>query len=302
MRWFVCILWLSVLCVAAPAVGRAQDGIVAVVNKDVITAKELRDFENFLRMQMERELKGKALEEKLEGMLPNLLDKLIDDRIILQEAERSGVKANEERVKLRMQEIRKRYASEFEFKEDLKRQGFVPADIERKIREQFITYAIIEDRVRSKVVVKPEEVTAYYRSHAWEYNKEEERIFETVAADADETVRAARHDLVRGLSLDVVCQRYGVTSDELSVFKGRGLKPELEAVLFSLPEGGVSDVIRSGDSYYIFRVKNIVPRSAMGLQEVQDQIYAAVYQQKVEEKLASWLKDLKDKAYIKILQ
>jgi parvulin-like peptidyl-prolyl isomerase len=64
----------------------------------------------------------------------------------------------------------------------------------------------------------------------------------------------------------------------------------------------VSDVIRSGDSYYIFRVKNIVPRSAMGLQEVQDQIYAAVYQQKVEEKLASWLKDLKDKAYIKILQ
>lgn len=298
----ITLLLVSIMYCTLPTVARAQDGIVAVVNKDVITAKELRDFENFLRMQMEREFKGKALEDKLKPLLPNLLDKLIDDRIILQEAERTGVKANEERVRARMQEIRKRYSGEFEFKEDLKRQGFVPADIERKIRDQFVTYAIIEDRVRSKVVVKPEEVTAYYRAHAHEYNKEEERVFETVAAEADEAVRAARHDLVRGLSLDVVRQRYGVKSDELSVFRGKGLKPELEKALFTLPAGGVSDVIRSGDSYYIFRVKKIVPKSAMSLQEVQDEIYAMVYQQKVEERLASWLKELKEKAYIKILK
>jgi peptidyl-prolyl cis-trans isomerase SurA len=294
----VCTLLVAVL----PRFCFADDRIVAIVNKEVITSKELRDFAHFLRLQLSREYEGSALEDKLKEILPHLLEKLIDDRIILQEAQRFGVQVNEDKVKARMEDIRKRYASEYEFKEDLKKQGLVPGDIERKIREQFITYALIEEKVKAKIEVKPEDVTAYYRQHSSEYNREEERLFDTVSGNTDEAVRAARHDLSRGLSLAVVKERYAVETDEINAFKGRGLKPELEKDLFALPEGGVSDVIRAGDTYYIFRVRKILPGRIWTLQESQDRIYAQLYQEKADVIMKTWLKELKDKAYIKILR
>lgn len=303
MRFFCLILSLCSLLFGAficPAC--AQDGIVAIVNKEVITSKELRDFENFLRLQMSREYDGRELEDKVNSMRPELLDKLIDDRLILQEAHRAGVQVNEEKVKARVRDIVKRYGSEFEFKEELRQQGLVPGDIERKIREQFMTYALIQDRVNSRVEVKPEEVTAYYRQHSDEYNRDEERVFETVASASDEVVRTARHDLVRGQSLDVVKQRYGVQTDEMIAIRGKGLKPQLEKDLFALPENGVSDVILSGDTFYLFRVKQILPARTRTLQEAQDEIYAQLYDQKTVEAMQSWLNGLKAKAYIKKLK
>ena len=52
----------------------AQDKIIAVVNNDVITHKDLDDFADFLRMQLSREYKGSALEIKIESIKKDLLD------------------------------------------------------------------------------------------------------------------------------------------------------------------------------------------------------------------------------------
>jgi hypothetical protein len=46
----------------------AQDKIVAIVNKDIITQKDLTDFINFARMQMLTEYKGEQLEAKIQAM------------------------------------------------------------------------------------------------------------------------------------------------------------------------------------------------------------------------------------------
>jgi hypothetical protein len=46
----------------------AQGKIVAIVNNDVITEKDLNDFVNFMRIQLSEEFKGKELESKLQSM------------------------------------------------------------------------------------------------------------------------------------------------------------------------------------------------------------------------------------------
>ncbi len=62
----------------------AQDKIAAIVNNDIITQKDLDDFLNFMRIQLSQDYSGKELENKIQAMKPDLLDRLIEDRLILQ--------------------------------------------------------------------------------------------------------------------------------------------------------------------------------------------------------------------------
>ncbi len=66
----------------------AQDKIVAIVNEDVITKRDLDEFIVFTRIQLSREYQGRELETKLQSMKLDLLNKLIEDRLILQEAKK----------------------------------------------------------------------------------------------------------------------------------------------------------------------------------------------------------------------
>ena len=157
-----CALCLCVPCLLTKA--HAQDKIVAVVNDDIITRKDLTDFINFMRMQLSHQYKGKELDAKVAETKRGLLDKLIEDHLILQEAKKEDVKVEDNRLKAKMNEIRRHYGSDEEFQNDLSRQGLVPADVENKIREQMLMYNIIEAKVRSKVVIRPDEVTKFYDS------------------------------------------------------------------------------------------------------------------------------------------
>ncbi|MDO8488897.1 MAG: SurA N-terminal domain-containing protein, partial [Candidatus Omnitrophota bacterium] len=64
----------------------ALDKVVAIVNNEIITQKDLNDFLNFMRLQYSRQLKGKALEEKIGTMKQDLLQRLIEDRLMLAQA------------------------------------------------------------------------------------------------------------------------------------------------------------------------------------------------------------------------
>ena len=87
-----CSLFFVYLLLTMPCL--AKDKIVAVVNKEVITQKDLTDFMNFMRLQLSREFSGEVLEKKLSSLETDLLDRLIEDRLVLQEAKRTLEEAN----------------------------------------------------------------------------------------------------------------------------------------------------------------------------------------------------------------
>ena len=140
----------------------AQDKIIAIVNNEVITQKDLSDFLNFMRMQLSAQYKGRELEDKIQSLKPDLLDKLVEDRLILGQAQAANIKVDEARVKARIDELRRRYPSERDFQEALAEQGLTQADVESKIRDQMLMYSIIDAKIKSKIVVAPSEVTDFY--------------------------------------------------------------------------------------------------------------------------------------------
>jgi peptidyl-prolyl cis-trans isomerase SurA len=299
----VMVLTVCASLLAVPAwcgQGFAEDNIAAIVNKDIITAKDLNDFISFTRMQYQTEYQGQELEAKLESMKKDLLEKLIDDRLIVQEARKNDIKIDPVRVKTRMNEIKRRYGSDSQFQESLIGQGLTLADIESKVQEQMIMHYFIEGNIKSHIVVKPAEVTEFYQQHIKEFAVSEERRFDTAVTEDEQAAETAFQRLKSAEPPEEVAKSGKVNVNAMSAIKNGQLKKEIEDIVFKTGVHEVSGPVKIEGKYYIFKVNAIIPPKQQTLPEVQDRIYEFLFEKKIQEKLSSLVDELKQKAYIKI--
>jgi parvulin-like peptidyl-prolyl isomerase len=280
----------------------AQDKIVAIVNNDVITQKDLNDFINFTRLQLMGEYEGKQLEDKIQSMKLDLIDRLIEDKLILQEAKKNNIKVDKNRVKAKIEEVRENYASDSEFQEALVKQGMTQADIESRIKDQLLTYFIIEIQIKSRIVVKPSEVTNFYEESIATFKLPSQREFESVSIDDANLADDIFNKLKSGKKLQDLSKEYSLAVNKFSASQSGELKKEIEVIVFKLKLGEISAPIKIEDSYYIFKLNSVTPPRQQTLYEVQDRIYAFLFNKKMQEELTRWLDELKSHSYIKIIE
>lgn len=279
----------------------AQDKIVAIVNNDIVTQKDLNEFLNFMRIQLRQEYSGRELESKIQSMKLDLINKLIEDRLILQEAKKYGIISDENRIRAKVDETRRHYPTEADFENALKQQGMVRADLEAKIREQFLMYNVIEYKVRSKITVMPTEVTEFYQTHPEEFNLGEARVFDSVGFPDLAVARDFYAALKKSKSMEETAQKYGMEINRLDVSRSGELKKEIEDVVFSLGAGDFSEPADINGKYYIFKLVSISPSRILSLDEARDKIYTYLFNKKMEKELSDWLEGLKKHSYIKLI-
>lgn len=306
------IIFLSCQFLPLYSSALAQDKIVAVVNNEVITQKDLNDFSNFMRIQLSRDYSGRELETKILSLKEDLLNKLIEDRIILQEARKNdykieirpntlvSIKPDESRVKAKINEIRRRYPSDLEFQNDLARQGLVQADLEKRIREQLLMYAIVEYKIRSKIAIRPDEVTDFYNQNTDKFLSPEVRELEVIALENEDLARSFSYNLRTGQKLEDLATRYPITVNKIKVTKGGELIKDIEGVVFKLGHGEVSAPVKIEDRYFVFRLEDIIPPRKLTLLEAQDKINIFLFEEKMQQSLSKWINELKAESYIKI--
>jgi parvulin-like peptidyl-prolyl isomerase len=240
------------------------------------------------------------LKSIIQPMKRDLLDRLIEDRLILQEAKREGIQVDENRVKARIEEIKKEYRTDTEFQRALAGQGLAQADIESKVREQLLMYGIVETKIKSKIVVKPAQVTEFYEKNRDEFKIPEQCDFSFIKVGDEDLAKQICNNLKEGLDFTEVAQKHSLTTDNLLAYKGGELKKDIEEVLFNLKPGEISAPVKIEGSFYIFKLNNIIAPLQKNLSEVQDKIYALLLENKMQEAMAGWLDELRKKSYIKI--
>ncbi|MFA5156384.1 MAG: peptidyl-prolyl cis-trans isomerase [Candidatus Omnitrophota bacterium] len=294
-------LWiLALFCYLAVAYPCfAQDKIIAVVNNDVITQKEFDDFVAFMRMQMSGELKGRQLDDKIASMKAEFLDRLVEDKIILQEAKKNKISVDENRVKGRVEEIKRQYPSSIEFQEAIRQQGMVQADIEAKVRDQMFMYAIIENKIRSKVIISPAEVTEFYQQNSANFQSQQVWELEYIVLESAGLAEEISQGIKKGQPIENFLDKYSLSLGKLSMREGQ-FKKDVEQALMKLKTGSVSEPLKIEDKYYVFKLNNIIPPRQLSLAEAQESIYSYLSNRKMQERLAQWLDELKKKSYIKI--
>lgn len=294
------LILVSLFSVSWSPFSSAEDGVVAIVNNEIITQKDLNDFINFMKIQLSGQYSKEEVEQRVNQMMPDLISRLIEDRLILQTAYKENISVGRSRIDARVGQIKKGYASEADFLEDLTSQGLSLADIETKITEQFLMFEIIDKKIKSKVAVKPQEVTEYYNAHSKDFGEPELRWVRFLIVRDPEIADELKHLVFNYGNLDEIAAVYSLEITDLGWVTSKQLSGRIAEIVFNLNKGKVSPLMSLEDNNYIFEVKDIRPSGESSLSQVQGEISKYLFEKKMKEALKEWLDELMSKAYIEI--
>ena len=286
-----------------------DDAIIAIVNSEVITLRDLKDYIHNTYISLVAEGIG---EDQLRSIMSDLqvngINKLIEDKLILSKANELGLEIRDKIVDDRLAEIKKKYTSDEIFTDALIRNGATISDLRKKILEQFKIKYVIDDQVRSKIFVNPQEVTDFYERNLESYQKKErvnlDSIFITFKNDKD-AARAKADEALKliqeGKDFTEIAKTYS-ESPSVGVMERGQLQPNIEEKIFKLKEGEISSAIEVPNGIYIFKLLKRFPTETAPLKEVKDGIYDLLFKKKFKDRFTKWLDKLKKNAYIEIKQ
>lgn len=285
---FHCFLVSSGFC-------EKMDRIAAVVNSDIITEEELGMFLKMAGMDEGLGLGATAPEE----LRKRLLDQMIEDRLLLQEAKRLELKPDEKILEERLNDIKEKAGSEAAFEHALKEQGITLSELREKLKNQFLIYLVVQNEVKSKILVNPKEVTDYFEKNSGLFVVPESASVDSIFLEDASALEDAQRRLEGGAEFNEVGAALSKKSNLGRVLRGQ-LKKELEDAIFGLQPGERSHPVAVDGGYFIFLLREQTPPSLQSIDDVRDRIRSELEKTKTHVMLKEWVESLKDKAYISI--
>lgn len=290
-------VFLAILLSFVSTALRAEkmERIVAIVNGDIITDEELNMF-----VRAEVEMLGQALgEEKVKELKHEFLERMIEDRLIIQEAKRQQIKADPKVVEERVRDIKERAGSEQAFEAALKSQGISLNKLRDKLTDQLLIYNLVQKEVRSKVVVSPKEVTDYFNQHENEFVTPEAVVVDSIFVKDQDDAAKVQRELSSGKSFEEVAKAFSKKTNLGEVLRGQ-FKKDLEDFIFALKVGESSASYAAEDGFYFFFAKEKLEPSKKKLEEIKDHVSELLERGKMQQAFKEWIEGMKEKAYISI--
>jgi peptidyl-prolyl cis-trans isomerase SurA len=287
------------------------DRVIAVVNNDAITLGELQESIYSYRAENANQRSGPSDDE----LRRDFLNRLIDNRLQLQEADREKVVVEEVELNEEFLERIKRYGAqtEEEFEKLVRSQGVTVDAIKKRLRDGLKVQKLIRRKVTLRVSVTEAEITRYLdenRSkletglsfHArhilvtpetnddtgWESARIKAEMLRTQLEDGADFVELARQH-----SRDASAKDGG----DLGTLKRGELAPEIESELLTLGPGQVSRPVRSPLGFHVFRLES---KDSLESPSIRQQIRDILFRQQFDTRLEAWLKEIKQRAIIEV--
>jgi len=308
---FVMAVFLAGFLFLAPP-ARANDfntdAIIAIVNDDAITLKDLRQYVASVASQLRVENKSPDEIQRIMAQYEQKgLDKLIEDKLILAAANDKGLDVRDDIVDKRLQEIKSRYPGEDDFLKSIGTEGMTVSDLKQKLTDQLKVKYLVDMEVRDKLAVNPEDVTQYYNQHTSDFDHKPKVNLQSIFVSFDKhnkqeaASRAgeARSRLMAGEDFDKVFKLYSDSSSIGEIEQGQ-MVDAVDNVVFSLKLDEVSDPVEVANGIYIFKAVGISAAKQQTLAEVKDQIYSKLLDDQFQSKFKEWVDKLRQKAYVEI--
>lgn len=309
---------------AAAAEGgrRVLDRIVALVGDEVITQFELdQAVAPFLARIYRIEDRTKRL-EALDKRRAEVLDQLINDELILDEARRLDLPVTDEEVEQHIQKtLRQAGWTEAELVENLKQLGYESLEAyKEKTREELLKAYAFQIRVGSRVNVSEEEVAQEFRERHPGNQQEEVRashillripdiVTVTRLADMRDELERMRQSILAGeVTFEEAAKRWsedtGTANEggDLGWFTRYVLDEVFTAHAFALRPGEMSEVIQTPLGLHVIKV---VDRRQVEIDDFdQEEIRAFIRHELTtrarERAYRQWIRELRETAYIDV--
>jgi len=271
-QFIYCLLLLSQFSLIAEA-KRPEiielDNIVAVVNKDVITASELQRRQETVVNQ----LSAKQTRLPPESVLRRqILDQMIVVQIQLQLAFDSGIRVSDEQLNKIIEQIAADNNLSMEaFRQELKNQGYNFAGFREEIRNDVIIKQLRQRQVGNKVFVTEQEVNAELDSQENKLNLNNEyhlaHILIAVGESSNPNEIAAAKQKAEGvvgqlklgadfseMAISISAGQHALKGGDLGWMKQGQIPTIATNIVIAMEPGSISDPIRSSSGFHILKL------------------------------------------------
>jgi len=213
-----------------------------------------------------------------------------------------------------MEEIRKRYGGEADFHADLQHNGLDEAGFMDALERELMVEAILEKVGTRAAQVSDIDVELYYQYHPDQFRRQETRrvrhILVTVNDDLPDNTRPVAQSRIEAIAARLArdskrFEEQAMKHSECPTALQGGLLgdmprgqlyPELDAALFNMTEGEVSEILESPMGLHLLRCDGITPAAVLTLKEARGPIRTLLEQRRKRVCQGAWVKQLLNSA------
>jgi peptidyl-prolyl cis-trans isomerase C len=299
------LIGLTSISIAAPT----PDSVIAKVNDiDILQAEVDFIFVSLVLPQIQQQLMGQELTEDQKSMLEqNIVNQLIVQKLILEQAFRLNITADEEML-IQQLESAKQFMPEVNEEQ-----------LTKLLKDDLTVQQVINDEVVAKQDVSDEEVQSYYDTNAAQYLEPEQvkasHIIVLVEAEASQEDKdAAQKKIADILTKANAGEDFAELAKEFSEgpskdtggdlgFFGRGqMVQAFEEAAFAMSVGDISDIVETQFGYHIIKLTDRKEERQIPFEEAEAQIRKTLIDQKVNSSVTAWIEQLRSEATIEIME
>ncbi len=317
--WAAAFLALFGRAGAVETSAKTVDEIALVVDQDAMTRGEMEEAiaDIFVAQGLKPPTPGSS---EYEEARKEVVESFIREVLLAEEADRQKLEISDGEVDHQLDQqldaMKKRFASDSDFDQGLKKEGISEDDLRSYLRDQLLRRIKAQRVLQMKqhdlpgsVFVSDQEVKGYFSQHPKDYEEARFSIIlfrippkskPSYVAEVEKQANGVLANLKGGADFTAQAKKY--SEDPSSAQNGGDvgthyrldLDPELAKGVFALPEHGLG-IVKTPDGVYIVKLEH---KGTADYDTVAPDIKSHLLKQKQDDALNQWLDGLKKNAYI----
>ncbi|OFZ16684.1 MAG: hypothetical protein A2Z20_01170 [Bdellovibrionales bacterium RBG_16_40_8] len=293
------------------------DKILAVINDDILTQSDVVDFQKKLKTNglIDEALLSLYDRNLLIANSKQLIDLLIDEKIIDSEIRRQGLVSPIEQVESEIRNIaNSRGMDRNQLKLVLKNEGIAYSDYQDFVKTSLQRQSLIQRDVTSKIKISDDEVNSFYvanhgssKSLVFEYTLAHILFLSSISGpkEALRKAESIHKKLEQKIPFETLASQYSedpnfVQGGLFGTFKISDFNKDVERVISKLNVSDISPVVKMVDGYRIFKVlkKTLVPSPE--LEAKREEIRRKLMSENFKRQFRLWLDQKRRDSYVRI--
>ena len=319
MKWIGVFALMTIFSqhVHAVAAETVDEVKVAVVNGSVITQHDLdvqfKSYAGEIAAKSRRALSEKEL-DRLRG---DVLERMIDQRLLFQAAVRKNVSIDEAAYQKEIEELDTQIRENPEFKAEIEKTEYTMDQIHGQIRQNMMVNRFLRQTFFDPLTVTDDTAKAYYDQNPKRFESPEkvrarhilikpegQDNAETRAA-ALEKIKKIEKKLADGEKFEALAKEYShcpssKEGGDLNYFTRGQMVPPFEKAAFALAVNQISDVVETRFGYHLIQLTDKVPGQTIAFDDVKEDLKQTLKYEKAMDKVQAFLQDAKKTGSIEL--
>lgn len=222
-----------------------------------------------------------------------LLDSLITEKVIDQEAKKENVKVTQEEIDEEKAIYAESYGGEDALKQTLESSGLSMADFEEDIESYLATKKLLEPRIE----ISEEDMKAYFDENKDSFAQEEQVSASHILVEDEKTAKEVIEKLNDGGDFAELAAEYSTDESNKDAggdlgFFGKGdMVEEFEEVAFSLEPGKISDPVKTEYGYHVIKVAEKQEAKEAAYEDVKEEVKNTLFETEMQTEYTAWLEE-----------